>query len=196
MKMFDAKPQLTIPGDEWCLFGSDYRQRATSNSNHRYKFIKANWVDEVRLPLFSISDDDIFAFPEMCDLERVEKENPWLKEMHGSDPLRQLQASYSVLSIARKRKLSAPVRSTYGIKHDVEDVCGFYISEGGLLRAALLAGFNLKPIKATGSCRINLATNLLYFGLLDVLQSTSRLLCAEAYETGRKQVLSDPRLLS
>ena len=67
-----------------------------------------------------------------------------------------------------------PNTSTYGVKYDVEHAFNIYVSEGSLLRAALLAGFELKPVTRGETYRINLHSDDLHSRLIEVIRNAVR----------------------
>jgi hypothetical protein len=63
----------------------------------------------------------------------------------------EIQDCLEWLLTAEKRKSMNVCRSSYGIKHIVEKHCKRYVSNGALIVAAIMAGFNIKQCRAGGA---------------------------------------------
>jgi hypothetical protein len=123
--------------------------------------------------IFGRSDSDVLYLPEQSDFDQIERMYPLAKTPVGHDPLSQFQASYSWLSICKKRGSINKNRTTYAFKHDIEGISDLYISEGSLIRAAILAGFTLAPASNDGGCFTNIAFDGHY---CDMLASAEKLI--------------------
>lgn len=169
MKVIYTTPTLEIPSDDWLGINFGPSKRVMRLIEETYPVISVKWRDG--FGLYNVAGGDAFMVPDEDDLLRVEQEHPWVIDVCGQEPLAQFQASYSFMSLCREGQSLNVDRSTYGLKHDAESVCRTYISEGSLIRGALLAGFTLKPLRRGDGYRLNLITDTLYYFLLRVLRT-------------------------
>jgi hypothetical protein len=137
-------------------------------------------------PLYCPEDHDSIWLPDEDDRLRIEDEYPCLKRVCGKDPLGQFQAAFNFLSLCRRRTTVDPVRTTYGLKHDVESVTGIYVSEGSFIRAALLDGYTLRRADKSGSCNLNIDCDDHHYQIVNALSDAIRTIKWERFNHGRE----------
>ena len=168
MKIIHRKPSHVITSNDWLGINFGPSKQVMRLIEETYPLI--NVLSHDGFSTYSVGTEGIFMMPDEDDLLRIEQENPWVMDVCGHEHLAQFQASYSFMSLCRKRKTFNVDRTTYGLKHDVESICRTYISEGSFIRGALLAGFTLKPSCNSNGCGLNLITDTMYYYLLRVLK--------------------------
>jgi hypothetical protein len=120
-------------------------------------------------PLYCPEDHDMIWLPDEDDRLRIEVEHSWVKPVKGHDPVGQFQAAFNFLSLCRRGTTVDPVRTTVGLKHDVESVTRMYVSDGSFIRAALLHGFTLQGLDDGGSCNLNIVCDDHHYQIIDAL---------------------------
>jgi hypothetical protein len=115
--------------------------------------IKILTAPELPFPIFARAGH-AFRLPTEADWQRVNEKNPRVKPTAGDDWLIQFQASYSLLTVCGKQRVSNPDYTTIKLANHVQLVTGIAVSEGAYLRAALLAGFKVSP--AASTWRVNI----------------------------------------
>jgi hypothetical protein len=174
MRTIFTNASVCIKSDHW-LSTCDNVSRVTElKIEQLYPSINVLWQVGFEFPIYSRTENSVFLVPDEKEIERIEQEYAWVKPMVGHNPLGQFQASFNFLSLCRKQKDWTPYSTTYGLKHDVEQVSGIYISEGVFIRAALLAGFALKQAYADGSCKMNFEYDAVHYYMVKVLKDIHR----------------------
>jgi hypothetical protein len=102
---------------------------------------------------------------------------PWTRRMYcGHDPYDQVCASYKFLAPCHRNKAINKKRTSYGLKHDVEQACWPYVAEGYFLVAATMHDLKLQPTSDCTSFHLNLRCDQKYYDQLEamrVAQTTS-----------------------
>ena len=174
-----SKPSFTLEGEKWCQLCPNIPQGAQRIAATLYPEIKILLHEDFEFAIYSVAEDDSFVIPD-DDLNRISEANDWLREPCGENLLGQFQASFSFLSLCRKQDRWTEHSTTYGLKSHVEFLSDLYVSDGAFSRAALLAGFRLKPNRSDGSCRINLEFDAVHFYLLETLANVRRQIATES----------------
>ena len=177
MKDIYSKPSVTISSKDWLGYDLGPSKRVMRQIEETYPSINVLWHDDFHFASYCVANERIFTVPEERDLVQIEREHPWIKDACGRDPLTQFQAAFGFMSLCRKTQRLRRHPTTYGVKHDVESVCGIYISEGSLIRGALLAGFTLTRPRNDESCGLNILADELYYRMIDVLKSARNRVC-------------------
>jgi hypothetical protein len=175
MESICKRPSLTITPCDWLGINLGPSKRVMREIEVAYPRINVLWHDEFSFASYSVAENEPFELPDEEILRLMIRDYPWVENLCGRNQLAQFQAAYSFLSLCRKGKQFSN-RTTYGIKHHVEDVNKIYVSEGAVILAAQFAGFDVEVCDDHGSCRLNLLDDDVYLYMLRVLEKARELI--------------------